>query len=186
MKSSETIRAVTSRRTVRAYTDKPLTKEEIDTLLTCAMLSPSARNRQPCRVRGIIEKDVLEELNTDFKNKVGWDTPAYTRWDVNPVYQTAPAMFFIFADDPAYMDAGIMVENMALAAKGLGLDSCIIGSIGALMNEKEGEKWKAFMGEPANAVFQIAIAVGTGSETPEVKPRKTENFTIHTRREKNV
>lgn len=176
LKNLPVIKAILERRTVRSYTSGELTGGEINVLLKCAMLSPSARNAQHCVVRVLTGKERLEELNTDFKNKVGWDTPAYTRWDVNPVYQTAPAMFFIYADAPAYTDAGIMAENIAIGAKGLGLDSCIIGSIGSLLDDENETKWKDIFELDRGMKFMLSVAVGHGAESPEAKPRKEEEF----------
>ncbi|MBQ3537954.1 MAG: nitroreductase family protein, partial [Clostridia bacterium] len=106
-----TVNAVLNRRTIRSYKDEELPREVLEKLLECAMWAPSGRNSQPCHVRVLTDKRALDALNTDFKNKVGWDTPAYTRWDVNPIYQGAPAMFFIYAENKTDMNGGIMVEN---------------------------------------------------------------------------
>lgn len=170
--------AILTRRTIRSYTEEPLTDEEIATLLQCAMWAPSGRNRQPCHVRVIRDKKLLDELNADFKDLVGWDTPAYTRWDVNPVYQTAPALFLLYAPDGAFTDAGIMVQNIAIAAEGLGLGSCIIGSVGSLLDAPEGAKWKKKLGIPEDWRFLISVAVGHKDENPEPKPRIPENFRV--------
>lgn len=173
---NEVIEKILSRRTVRSFTDEKLTDSEIKTLLECAMWAPSGRNSQNCFVRVLSDKSALDEMNVDFKNTVGWDTPAYTRWDVNPVYQTAPALFCIFADCPDPMNGGIMAENICIAAEGLGLNSCIIGSVGALFDGVSGAKWKARLGVPEDNAFVISVAVGHGNEKPEPKPRKAERF----------
>lgn len=178
MTDNEVIKAILGRRTIRSFTDKKLDRETIQLLLDCAMWAPSGRNSQPCHVRVITDKKVLDALNTDFKNKVGWDTPAYTRWDVNPVYQGAPAMFFIYAENKTDMNGGIMVENIAIAAEGLGLGSCIIASVGGLLEAPEGDKWKRILDIPENFEFIISIAVGEKAEEPEPKERKPENFRI--------
>ncbi len=172
------VEAILKRRTIRSYKDEPLPREAIEKLLECAMWAPSGRNTQPCHVRVIADKQLLDELNTDFKNKVGWDTPAYTRWDVNPVYHGAPSMFFIFADNKTDMNGGIMVENIAIAARGMGLGSCIIASVGSLIESEEGKKWKRLMDIPEDFIFIIAVAVGEPAEEPEPKERKPENFRI--------
>ena len=57
-------------------------------------------------------KEMLKEMNTDFKELVGYDTPAYTRWDTNPVYHNAPTFIVLFAEGESYMDGGIMCENI--------------------------------------------------------------------------
>ena len=168
--------AILSRRTVRSFTDEPLTEDEKNTLLECALWAPSARNLQRCFVRVLSDMNALDELNADFKDTVGWDTPAYTRWDVNPVYQTAPSLFFIFADGPDPMNGGIMAENICIAAQGLGLNSCIIGSVGALFETEKGEKWKERLNVPSDGAFVVSVAVGHGNEDPEPKPRNREKF----------
>ena len=173
-----TVNAVLNRRTIRSYKDEELPREVLEKLLECAMWAPSGRNSQPCHVRVLTDKRALDALNTDFKNKVGWDTPAYTRWDVNPIYQGAPAMFFIYAENKTDMNGGIMVENIAVAAEGMGLGSVIIGSVGALLEAPEGDKWKKILDIPENYEFIIAIAVGVKAEDPEPKERKPENFRI--------
>ncbi len=171
--------AILKRRTIRSYTDESLPREVLEKLLECAMWAPSGRNSQACHVRVLPDKKALDALNTDFKNKVGWDTPAYTRWDVNPVYQGAPAMFFIFAESAGNaINGGIMVENIAVAAEGMGLGSCIIASVGGLLSAPEGNKWKRILDIPESYEFIIAIAVGVKAEDPEPKERKPENFRI--------
>ena len=112
-------------------------------------------------------------MNTDFKELVGYDTPAYTRWDVNPVYHNAPTFAVLFAENESYMDGGIMCENICIAAQGLGLGTCIIASVGALFADgnAEGNKWKRAWDIPESYKFLIAIAIGYPDEKPEEKPR---------------
>ncbi|MBR3767346.1 MAG: nitroreductase family protein [Clostridia bacterium] len=172
------VSAILKRRTIRSYTENPLPREAIEKLLECAMWAPSGRNSQACHVRVLTDKKALDAINTDFKNLVGWDTPAYTRWDTNPVYQGAPALFFIFAATKDNMNGGIMVENIAIAAESMGLGSCIIASVGSLMDAEEGKKWKKLLGVPEEFQFVISIAVGEKAEEPEPKERKPENFRI--------
>lgn len=38
------------RYTVRKYADKPLEKEQLDKLLECLLIAPTAKNLQPVRV----------------------------------------------------------------------------------------------------------------------------------------
>lgn len=175
---NDTVDLIISRRTVRSYTPQNLTAEQITTLLECAKWAPSARNMQPCHVRVLCDKNTLDEMNTDFKNVVGWNTPAYTRWDTNPVYQGAPALIFIFAKPGSQLDAGLMCQNMVIAAQSLGLNSCIIGSIGALFASPEGKKWYTALKAPEGTEFMISVAVGTGAENPPVKEREDGHYIV--------
>lgn len=172
------VEAILKRRTIRAYKDIPLSDEVLQTLLDCAMWAPSGRNSQPCHVRVIRDKALLGELDNDFWAKVGRGTPAYTKCDVNPVYQGAPALFLIYTPTEDQMNSGLAAENIAIAAEGLGLGSCIIASVGSLLRAEEGEKWKKIIDIPLDFKFQIAVAVGEKDEEPAPKERKPENFRI--------
>ncbi len=168
---NETIKNILKRQTIRAYKPQQITDEELEILSQAAVKAPSGRNGQPCHLRFVQNHDYLEGMNKDFKDIVGWDTPAYTRWDVNPVYQTAPTLAIIFAENESYMDSGIMCENIVIAAESLGLGTCIIASIGALFNDEKSFKWKQLFDIPESYKFQIAIAIGYPDEKPEQKPR---------------
>ncbi len=175
---NETIDNILTRRTIREYTSEQISDDQLETLIECAMWAPSGRNGQPCHVRVVQSKKMLDEMNVDFKNLVGWDTPAYTNWDKNPFYQNAPTVFFLYSEGDSHMDGGIMAENIALGAKGLGLGSVIIASIGGLLNDEQGKKWKKKLDIPENYKFLIAVAVGYGDENPAPKPRKKEQFKV--------
>ena len=170
---NEVLNTILKRQTIRSYKPEQITDEELDALKMAALKAPSGRNCQPCHVRFIQNKAMLDQMNTDFKELVGYDTPAYTRWDVNPVYHNAPTFAAIFAEGESFTDGGIMCENICIAAEGLGLGTCIIGSVGALFADgnEEGNKWKKMWDIPENYKFLIAIAIGYPDEKPEMKPR---------------
>ena len=174
---NEVTKAILSRRTVRSFTPVRLTSDEVKTLLECAMWAPSGRNSQNCYVRVISDKTALDELNTDFKDTVGRDTPAYTRWDVNPVYQTAPALFCIFADCPDPMNGGIMAENICIAAQGMGLNSCIIGSVGALFDGERAQSGKINSKCRPTACLSCRSRSVTGMKTRSRSPENPNDFT---------
>ncbi len=120
------------------------------------------------------KKDILDKMNFDFKETVGWDTPAYTRYNENPVHHNAPTMIFLFADseNSCAMDAGIMVENIAIAAESIGLGTAIIGSVRELFGGQFADKWYDILDIPKTNPFMIAISVGYKAENPEPKERK--------------
>lgn len=175
---NEVTKTIFERQSIREYTCETLTDDEIETLMNSAVRAPSARNLQPCHVRFITNKEILDEMNEDFKKFVGYDTPAYSRANTNPVYHNAPVMAMIFSENSAGIDAGIMVENIAICAKGIGLDSVIILSVGALFDGPDSEKWKKKLDIPLNYKFDIAISIGHGNEKPEMKPRNYGQFKI--------
>ncbi|MGN0635158.1 MAG: nitroreductase family protein [Acutalibacteraceae bacterium] len=168
---NETTKVIFKRQTIRDYTPEQISDEMLETLMHAAKMAPSGRNVQPCLVRFVQDAQMLHQMHLDFKNLVGWETPAYTRFETNPFYHNAPTFIFIYAAGSCGMDAGIMTENICIAAESMGLGTCIVGSVGTLMNDEAGQKWKAPLRIPEEYDFQIGIAVGFPDEKPPQKPR---------------
>ena len=167
------IENIMSRQTIREYTDRQVPEDILQTVLDAAIRAPSGRNSQPCHLRVLTNHERLEEMNRDFKNIVGWDTPAYTGWDKRPVYHHAPVFIFIVAPSNDGMSAGLMAENIALAAHSLGLGSCMVGSLGALFDDERGaEKWKKILEIPQDWHFILGITLGYPNEKPPFKDRE--------------
>ncbi len=161
-KVTETIR---ERSSTRGYTPEPLTEEELDTLLQAGLQAPTAANRQEIHFTVVPgEHPVLQELE-DEKNRLrDIASPPHN------FYYEAPVVVIISADSTfkwGTLDAGIAVENMALAAESLGLGNLIIGCI---LDAISGEK-KAYFSEalklPPSYEYKIAIAFGHRAVTKE-------------------
>ena len=56
--------ALLARRSVRKFTDEPVSREQIDELLHAAMSGPSACNRTPWEFYAVTDADVLEKLRS--------------------------------------------------------------------------------------------------------------------------
>ena len=67
---NEVIKNILSRQTIREYTNEQIPDELLDVILQCAIRAPSGRNSQPCHLRVVQDKALLDEMNTDFKNIV--------------------------------------------------------------------------------------------------------------------
>jgi nitroreductase len=92
----------------------------------------------------------------------------------DPVFHGAPVVIFITAkkgDDWAALDIGMCSQNIMLAAKSLGLDTCPIGF--ATLIEKTAEY--AELNIPLDQKIHLAIIVGYGAEEPKVHPRDVSN-----------
>ena len=152
--------AISTRFSTRGYTDEKLTREEIDALVRAGLEAPTAANRQEIRFTVLSgDSPALKTVRDAFEQSLG-------RQPDNSFYYDAPTVIILsgpadFAWTP--VDAGIAVQNIALAAEGLGLGSLIIGCIrGVMTGERAGELAKALRFEEG-FVFQVAIAVGHGA-----------------------
>ena len=156
--------AVTTRCSVRAYTDEALTEKEICAILEAGLKAPTAANRQELHFTVLKHGDPLLQEIEDEKNRLSGASPAAN------FYYSAPVVVIISGDLSfgwSALDAGIAVENMALTAEELGLGNLIIGCI---KNALYGDK-AAYFGEklafPEGYGYQIAFAVGHWKQRKE-------------------
>ena len=150
--------AMERRSSTRGYTPQPLTETELEQLLRAGLQAPTAANRQEIHFT-VLKGDhpILQEIE-DEKNRLRnvSDLP-------HNFYYEAPTVMLLSGNESfswSPIDAGIAVQNIALAAEALGLGSLIIGCIkGAMTGEKQ-EYFSKALKLPEGYVYQVAIAVG--------------------------
>ena len=173
---NEVLQAIADRRSIRAYAEAQLTEEQLQALLDAAVQSPSAVNRQPWHFSVVQSKTLLDAFddairaellkNAEGDAKARYENPGYS------VFYHAPTVIFISLPKPvpsvfAPVDAGIAVENIALAAQSLGLGSVILGMPRMVFETERGEEFRKAFKFPEGYDFCIAIAVGTPTATKE-------------------
>jgi len=178
---NEVLKTIADRYSCRDYTGEPLTKEQIDMLVKAALAAPSALNRQPLHVVMCTDKALIEDMDTTTMAALAAeeDKSLYNRFmdRGGKIFYNAPCIMFLASDGSewAVMDAGIMIENVALAAHALGLGNVICGMARTPL---EGPKGKAFLKQlnfPEDREFVIAILLGaakSGKEPHEVDMSK--------------
>ncbi len=162
---SNVIEIIRKRSSTRGYTAEPLTDDELNTLIHAGLQAPTAANRQEIHftvLKG--EHPVLQELETEKNRLRGITAPEHN------FYYEAPCVIVLSADRDykwSALDAGIAVENMALAAEELGLGNLIIGCIYDAMRGEKREYFSNTLRFPENYEYEIAIAFGHKAVTKE-------------------
>lgn len=162
---SNIIEAIKTRCSTRGYTPEPLTDAELDTLIHAGLQAPTAANKQEIHftvVKG--GAPVLQELEKEKNRLRGITEPAHN------FYYEAPVVVILSADMDfkwGTLDAGIAVENMALAAEELGLGSLIIGCVLDAINGEKKEYFSEALRLPPRYEYKIAIAFGHKATTKE-------------------
>ena len=141
-----------TRRSIRKYTHKPVTEEEIKTLLEAGMNAPSANNRQPWH---FIVVDERERLNAIM------DVHPYSK-----MLTQAPLAIVVCADITRsehywQQDCAAATENILLAARALGLGSVWLG---VYPKEDRTEGITQLFNLPKNIRPLCVIAVGHPAE----------------------
>ena len=127
----DVLQVIERRSSTRGYTEQKLSGEELERLILAGLQAPTAANRQEVHI-SVVEGDnpVLQEIET-----------------VKSFYWGA-------------VDAGIAVENISLAAEGMGLGSLIIGCIKDALSGEKKEYFANALKFPEGYAYQIAIAIG--------------------------
>ena len=154
MEVSAVLSNIMARRSIRKYLDKPVEHEKLEAVALAGINAPSAMNRQNWAVR-IIED---QKLMADVKGQ--------TRNAPNLICVSAPA------DGRFDLDAGLLGENMMLAAQALGLGTCIqTGPIRFLTTDEKAKAFRDSLDIPEGYKLLFVISIGYPDEQPDAKPR---------------
>ena len=171
--------AIRERRSIRRFTDRPVAREEIETILAAAVLAPNHRLTQPWRfyVLGPEARHAYGLALGARKAKKITDPDAAqrTRETVAAEHRALPLMIavaVVTADDPEireedYAATMMAVQNLALAAVELGLGTHL--KTGAIMQDPAA---RAAVGLPDDQRIVAVVNVGTPAEAPPVKARE--------------
>jgi nitroreductase len=163
---NEVLTTIKHRSSARAYSGETVTEEELDAVLKAGLMAPTGMNRQEIHfsvVKG--DNPVLAELDAEMRRLRGQEKQPH-----NFCYE-APVVIFLSAEDDfkwSSVDAGIAVENMALAAESLGLGNLVIGCVYDALHGEKQAYFSEKLAIPEGYSFQIALAVGhkTDNKTP--------------------
>jgi nitroreductase len=118
---TELLELILRRRSIRKFTDKPLSEEQITSLLEAAMAAPTAVNAQPWEFVIVTDKAILDK----FRGALMFAKHNYT---AVICVCGSPRMQKNKAGDRFWVqDCSAATENILLAATALGLGSVWIG-----------------------------------------------------------
>ena len=155
---NDVLSAIEKRSSTRGYTAEKLTDAQLEKLLKAGLQAPTARNEQEIHISVVDgSHPILAEIEVEKNAQMNNRTP------VANFYYSAPLVLILSGDKDfpwSAVDAGIAVENIALAAEGLGLGNVIIGIIKGAMSGEKKEYFSRALKFPENYEFEIAIAIG--------------------------
>lgn len=145
----QTWEAITSRRNVRSFADRPIAAEHLDQILEAARRAPSSRNSQPWDFVLVTDRTQLEQLSTVW---IG----------AGHVAGSAATIALIANDVDARrkeFDLGQVTMSILLAAADLGIGSCHAGV---------GDQQLAaqLLQLPSGKVCEFLVSLGYPAERP--------------------
>lgn len=154
------LEAIRKRYSCRAYQDKAIEQEKLDTILEAARLAPSAKNLQDWRFVVVTDKEKKHKLaeaanNQTFIEKAGAVIVACSV--SREIMRCGQALGSI--------DVAIALEHIVLQATQLGLATCWIGSFYP-------DKVRPIAGIPQDVEIVELMAVGYPADKPKEPKRE--------------
>lgn len=181
MISSTILDAIYSRRSVRHYTQEPVSKEMVDALLDAAVQAPSALNSQPWAFIVIQNSGLLKCISSEAKvllqrEKQPWhENIERSRTPVEDpnfdIFYGATTLITICAQKDGFQPLGdcyLAAQNLMLAAQAFGLATCPIGLAREILQT---EPYRKELKVPDNFDVVLPIVVGHTTDIAAKTPR---------------
>ena len=147
---------VLSRRSVRRYDPKEIPKDVLDQILEAGRQAPSAANKQPWHFIVLSDSEIKKELSKGLFNRFIKDAP---------VTIVGCAHKDRIAGKWSIVSTTIALQNMVVAAWGMGVGSCWIGDF----NE---ERVKRLLSIPEGWNIVALVTFGYPAEKPQSRKKK--------------
>ena len=175
----DVMQAISGRRSHRVYREEQLPEEILDSILRAGLEAPSARNHQPWHFSVVQDAALIQEIHDEAAQVMGkGGSPRFADPDFQIFYH-APTVVFLFGEKDfgwTQVDCGIAVENMALAAEGLGVGSVILGLPKPAFEGNKADELRKKLQCPDGYDFVIAIALGYAADTKEAHDLRPEKI----------
>ena len=172
MELNPTLSTIMARRSVRKYLDKPVEHEKLEAITRYGINAPSGMNRQPWVIRVVEDQKLIADVTEVYK-KANADQVARDKGFKN-MFRNAPNIICICtpAKGGGELDAGLLGENIMLAAQAMGLGTCCLGGpVRFLKSNADAKFFLDRLNIPADYQLNYIIAIGYPDEWPDPKPR---------------
>jgi nitroreductase len=181
-----TIEAIAARRSIRRFTGKSVSKEDLEAILLAGIQAPSGKNRQPWEFY-VVGEDKREEMLRLMRQGIegckarDMDTGS-SEWTAIAMEKTSVTVFIFYPDDSDpeteepkdrfflpvvdVQSVGAAIQNMLLAAWDLGIGSLWICDVFYAYDEL-----RTWLGAKGKMI--AAVSFGHADESPDARPRKS-------------
>ena len=157
-------KAILERRSIRAFSEKPVDKDLLKEIVIAGIYSPTAGNIQPWAFFSITEPERVNKIRT-----------------ISPGMLSRPTALICVCSDQkkaleragkggkilALMDCAMAAQNIMLRAYDLGLGSCVIRSFNP-------DALREIVGAPDYIQPELIVTIGYPAETPGPPVRSTD------------
>ena len=164
---------IKDRRSVKKYTDKPVSRELIEKVCRAGTWAATGMGRQSPIILAVTNKEVRDKLSEINAEVMGAK---------NDPFYGAPVVLVVLANKAmptAIYDGSLVMGNMMIEAESLGLGSCWIHRAKEEFETEYGKRLLKELGIEGEyeGIGNLILGYGDG-EKPRPKPRK-ENYIYH-------
>ena len=170
----DAIKCLISRRSIREYTDQPVTERDIEDIVTMSQMASCWENTQPIRYVAVLDQELKDRLAKECTVDFPWNTENI---------HAAPALIVLcivkglsgYEPDGSFstkkgthwqsFDAGVAAAHFCLAANALKFGTLIMGRY-------EEDKVKEILSLPEDYDVSALIAIGHPAVIPAASERK--------------
>ncbi len=158
----DAIEAILTRRSVRAYANVPVTDQQLETLLRCAMAAPSTVDNRDWAFIVVRDREILSRIEANQEGNAH-------------MLSTAPCAIVACGDlnlahkpdiDYWMQDVSAATENIIIAANAMGLGTCWLGTYPV---RRRVEGLQKILNLPEHIVPLAVLSVGTPARKPGKK-----------------
>lgn len=179
------IETILQHRSIRKFEERPLSDEQIRTIVECAQSASTSSFIQAYSIIGVKDREkkrVLAELagNQSYVENSGHffvfcaDLHRHERIGEMEETDVSGSLESMEKFMVAIIDASLAAQNASLAAESMGLGICYIGGIRNNM-----EQVTELLGIPTNAMPLFGLAVGYPAQQTDTKPRLPFDHVYH-------
>ncbi len=170
---NEVINNILSRRSIRDFSDKPVSKEDIELLIKTGLYAPSGMNKQSWKFIGVINQDKIKELADAIGKALGREN--YNFYN--------PAALIIISNERESVwgreDNACALQNIALAGHSMGIGSVWINQLNnGNCDNAEVRALLTSLGVPEDHVVYGVAALGYSTSKAKGIVEKTGEFVI--------
>ena len=155
------LEAIFTRRSVRQYTDEPVEYKQLYEIIKAGMWAPSGLNNQPWRF--VIVRDAAARQNLAQLTKYNY----IIETALLPASRSLSIRRSMYHDVKDHQAMGACLQNMLLAAHGMGLGAVWLGEI-----LKSADAVRMLLGLPDTLELMAVVAVGHPAEQKRTSSRK--------------
>lgn len=164
---------IITRRSIRSFTDKRISKEDLEQIMEAAVYAPSGMNKQSWHFSVLQNKELITKLAHVIARQLNIQEDSYDFYSPDVLILSSNDR----QDNNGLADCACAQQNIFLMSHELGIGSVWINQLKGISDEPEVRMVLNELGVPGNHIVWGMAALGYPAENPRAKTRN--KGTVH-------